>query len=98
LQFITISLLIKEAAMEYETWLAEVNKIVEKACGLPMDVLPDWLSRDAYDEGLSPEEGAEICLEESGFYDSEDDETDDSFALASAGFGTDEDYGLFDEL
>jgi hypothetical protein len=53
--------------MTYGQWKQAVNKIVENTCGLPMDMLPDWLSRDAYDDGLSPQEGAEMCLEESGF-------------------------------
>lgn len=55
--------------MTYQEWMKSVDAIVERACGLPADMLPDWLSRDAYEDGLSPEEGAEICLEESGFYD-----------------------------
>ena len=83
--------------MTYEEWMAAVDVIVTKTCGLDMGFLPDWLSRDAYEDGLSPEEGAEICLEESGFYDYEEPDTDDGEALASAGFGTDEDYGIFDE-
>ena len=55
--------------MTYQEWMKSVDLIVERTCGLTMDMLPDWLSRDAYEDGLSPEEGAEICLEESGFYD-----------------------------
>lgn len=55
--------------MTYEDWMKSVDKIVERTCGLPSSFLPDWLSRDAYEDGLTPEEGAEICLEESGFYE-----------------------------
>jgi len=54
--------------MTYEQWMKAVDLIVERTCGLPMDMLPDWLSRDAYEEGLSPEEGAEICLEEADYH------------------------------
>jgi hypothetical protein len=54
--------------MTYEQWMAAVDAIVEDVCGLPMYWLPDWLSRDAYDDGASPQEGAELCLESSGFY------------------------------
>jgi len=55
--------------MTYEQWMQAVNVIVTAECGLSVDCLPDWLSRDAYDDGLSPKEGAEICLEQSGFYE-----------------------------
>lgn len=54
--------------MTYEQWMAAVNVVVESRCGLSMCFLPDWLSRDAYDDGLSPEDGAEICLERADYY------------------------------
>jgi hypothetical protein len=57
--------------MTYEKWMAAVDTIVETTCGLPMGLLPDWLSRDAYSDGLTPAEGAEICLESAGFNDYE---------------------------
>jgi hypothetical protein len=57
--------------MTYEQWKTAVSALVEDACGVPMEWLPDWLSRDAYDDGASPQEGAELCLESSGFYESE---------------------------
>lgn len=55
--------------MTYEEWMREVDRIVIRTCGLDMDFLPDWLSRDAYEDGCTPAQGAEMCLEESGFYD-----------------------------
>jgi hypothetical protein len=57
--------------MTYEQWKAEVSDIVEEICGLPTDLLPDWLSRDTYDDGVSPKIGAQICLETAGFYEHE---------------------------
>jgi len=57
--------------MTYEQWVAAVNVIVEDKCGVPMEWLPDWLSRDAYDSELTPEEGAQECLQSAGFYDDE---------------------------
>lgn len=54
--------------MTYSEWIRAVDSIVIQACGLPMDCLPDWLSRDAYDDGLTTQEGAEMCLREAGFY------------------------------
>jgi hypothetical protein len=53
--------------MTYEQWIAAVDAIVETTCGLPMSHLPDWLSYDAYADELTPQEGAELCLETSGF-------------------------------
>lgn len=55
--------------MTYEQWMREVDRIVFHKCGLPMDCLPDWLSRDAYDDGCTPLEGADMCLEEAGYYE-----------------------------
>jgi hypothetical protein len=59
--------LVKEKIMTYREWMAAVDTIVEDACGLSMESLPDWLSRDAYDEGLTPQEGADECLDNAGF-------------------------------
>lgn len=55
--------------MTYEQWMRVVDRRVEHKCGLPMSLLPDWLSRDAYDEGLTTVEGAERCLQEAGYYE-----------------------------
>ena len=83
--------------MDFETWKASVDAVLTRIAGVVQDDLPDWLARDAYDDGVSPEEAAEICLEEAGWYDEEEDDDsmdgDHASALASAGWGTDEDYG-----
>jgi hypothetical protein len=57
--------------MTYEQWKTAVSALVEDTCGVPMEWLPDWLSRDAYDDGATPQEGAKQCLENSGFYEDE---------------------------
>lgn len=57
--------------MTYKQWMAAVDTIVEDTCGVPMEWLPDWLSRDAYDDGMTPQEGAELCLETAGFQEYE---------------------------
>ena len=54
--------------MTYEQWVAKVNQVLASRIGLSMDDLPDWLSRDAFEDGLSPEEGADICLEETEMF------------------------------
>lgn len=55
--------------MTYQEWMTAVETVVANAVGLSLDELPDWLSRDAYDEGLSPEEGAEECFAQTGVYE-----------------------------
>jgi hypothetical protein len=40
-----------------------------------MECLPDWLSRDAYDDELTVAEGADTCLESAGFEDAAYDES-----------------------
>lgn len=54
--------------MTYEQWVAKVDQVLTSRIGLSMDDLPDWLSRDAFEDGLSPEEGADICLEETEMF------------------------------
>ena len=54
--------------MTYEQWVAKVDQVLANRIGLSMDDLPDWLSRDAFEDGLSPEEGADICLEETEMF------------------------------
>lgn len=54
--------------MTYEKWMEAVDQIlIKRTGGLDQMMLPDWLSRDAYEEGLSPEEGADDCLISSGW-------------------------------
>ena len=55
--------------MTYEQWMKAVDHIVIRQCGIPMEFLPDWLSRDAYDDGCTPQEGAETCLQEAGLFE-----------------------------
>ena len=54
--------------MTYEQWVAKVDQVLTSRIGISMDDLPDWLSRDAFEDGLSPEEGADICLEETEMF------------------------------
>lgn len=58
----------------YNVWMKAVSKLVEHRCGLPAECLPDWLSRDAYDDELTVAEGADMCLESAGFEDAAYDE------------------------
>ncbi len=58
--------------LTYRQWMAQVEAKVEKRTGLTFDLMPDWLSRDAFEEGLSVQEGVDSCLEQVGFWDYEE--------------------------
>lgn len=49
---------------EFENWLAQVDKELNKEWGFGHRDLPDWGWRDAFDDGLSPEEAAESYKDE----------------------------------
>jgi len=52
----------------YEQWMRKVNRILEKKTGgLDQDMLPDWMSRDAYESGMEPEDAADECLISAGW-------------------------------
>ena len=54
--------------MTYEAWMAAVNAILLRDYELHTEFLPDWPSYDNWSDGVSPEEGAEVCLEESEMF------------------------------
>lgn len=88
--------------MTFEEWKTAIDVILLAKLGCTQDDLPDWLARDAFDDEVTPEEAAEYIIEEMTYGEEEDeDDYDDSMdgdtasALASAGWGTDEDYGSF---
>jgi hypothetical protein len=41
---------------------------------------------------------ADVIMREEGEYHNDSDNSDDGYALASAGFGTDEDYGSYSDI
>ena len=57
--------------MRYEEWMIQVDRVVQKITGVRMDELPDWLSRDAFEDGLTPTEGADECLTQIGDFEEE---------------------------
>ena len=59
-------------AETYEEWMKDVDKAVYMFAGLSVHDLPDWTSRDAYDIGDSPEEGARQALCNAGFFEDDD--------------------------
>ena len=65
-------LIMNKLSNTYKEWSAEVDRILVKKVGLDQGCMADWLSRDAYDDGLSAEEGALICLEAQDFFSDQD--------------------------
>ena len=63
--------------LTYRQWMIEVEAKVEKVTGLTFDLLPDWLSRDSFEDGLSIQEGVDTCLEQVGFREFEEALVDD---------------------
>jgi hypothetical protein len=56
--------------MTYEQWMRAVDDAVEQLTGgLDQTMLPDWMSRDAFESGMTPAEGADECLLSAGWYD-----------------------------
>lgn len=48
--------------MTFEEWLLRVDGIILSKTGLGYEDLADFNSRDLYDDGCTPEMGAEECL------------------------------------
>jgi len=53
--------------MDFKTWKAEVNRIIDSYCGLTADDLADQPFRDWYNDGTTPSEAAILTLEDEGF-------------------------------
>lgn len=61
-----------KAELTYRQWMTEVEAKVMKITGLDFALMPDWLSRDSYEDGLTIQEGVDTCLEQVGFWDYEE--------------------------
>jgi hypothetical protein len=44
--------------LSFEEWMVEVNKQIDRKCGMVADDLPDWRYREAYNAGKKPEVAA----------------------------------------
>lgn len=58
--------------LTYKEWLEAVDLILVKTVGLDQMAMPDWLSRDAYENGFSPLDGARECMLEEGMLSEEE--------------------------
>jgi hypothetical protein len=54
--------------MDYKEWLNQVDKNVESMIGLSINDLSDFMSRDAFEDGLSPQECAEEWIKSDDCY------------------------------
>lgn len=50
--------------LAFEQWLVDMDAIFVKVFGLSYQDYPDWTWRDAFEDGLSPEEAVEAYGEE----------------------------------
>tara|TARA_R100001510_G_scaffold2731_1_gene2099 strand:- start:258 stop:524 length:267 start_codon:yes stop_codon:yes gene_type:complete len=70
----------------------EIEDLHDENCGIEIIDSPyDW-----NDENDAPDFDEESMGADGDFYDDEDDSWSDSDSLASCGWGTDEDYGLWE--
>jgi hypothetical protein len=53
--------------MTYDEWMREVDAEVQGIAMVSVHDLPDFLSRDSFDMGDTPAEGARIALEGADF-------------------------------
>jgi hypothetical protein len=51
----------------FEQWMAKVDAVLVRTCGLTSGDLADWMYGDAYDDGVSPREAAQEVLAENGW-------------------------------
>lgn len=50
------------AKLTFEEWMAEVNRLMVGKCGMGSEDLPDWNYRDAYNDGLTPNQAANQAI------------------------------------
>lgn len=48
--------------MTYESWSERVDAILWQKVGLGVDDVPDWAQWDAYEDGLTPAQGAALAI------------------------------------
>lgn len=55
--------------MTFEQWLREVDTALTSECGLSYLDLPDQPWRDWFDSDMTPQDAAQECLDNEGYYD-----------------------------
>lgn len=46
---------LKQDGLSYDAWIRELDRLSEARLSVSLDELPDLMTRDAYDAGISPE-------------------------------------------
>ena len=46
----------------FTAWMAKVDALMARSCGMSSMDLPDWNYRDAYDDGASPSSAARQAI------------------------------------
>jgi Family of unknown function (DUF5419) len=52
----------------FEVWMKEVDRILDTACGLTSQDIPDWMYYDAYEDGVKPTVAAKRALKAAGSF------------------------------
>lgn len=47
---------------KFDAWMAKVDAVIEKNCGLSNRDLPDWNYLDAFEDGFSPAAAAKAAI------------------------------------
>lgn len=55
--------------ISFDKWMRTVDEILIKQCGLPSDDLPDQTWALWFEDGLTPRNAVEACLDECSFMD-----------------------------
>lgn len=67
----------EEDDTSFNNWLDEVDRVIGKKVGLSYLDLPDQTWRDWFDDEMTPEEAADLALEDAGYATEFDDEVED---------------------
>lgn len=67
----------KVNGLTFKEWLAKVDAVLLSRVGMTHTDLSDFESFDSWDSGMTPEEGAEVCIAADDMFDGEDFDADD---------------------
>ena len=47
---------------DFDTWMKQVDAEIDARCGMTSGDLPDWMYRDAFEDGTSPKSAARQAI------------------------------------
>ena len=71
--------------MSFEKWMKAVDELLIKKCGLPSEDLPDCMWAQWYEDGITPRDAVESCLDSCEFYGGSPSDIDDDEYNGTAG-------------